>query len=60
MARWVAGCPEPDQLYPPGPVPGYRIVLGAGGQDYVANTGGGQVVLCDPIFLSPIRRATCP
>ena len=54
------GCPAPGKVYAQGRVPGYKISLEAGGQEYVYHTDlTGQVVLCpdvdpdNPASLSP-------
>jgi hypothetical protein len=41
------GCPRPGKVYPRGRVPGFKIVLGAQGQQYDYHTDqAGQIVLC--------------
>jgi hypothetical protein len=47
------GCPSPpghtpDRAYP-GPTPGYRIVLAAGGRQYEYRSGRAGLVFCGPV-----------
>jgi hypothetical protein len=42
------GCPQPGFVYTQALVPGYRVVLQVGGQDYDYRVGqGGYFVLCE-------------
>jgi hypothetical protein len=42
------GCAKPDVAYTPAPVPGYRVVLEAGGKEYDYRVPeGGRFVLCE-------------
>lgn len=51
------GCPQPDVVYTQAPVPGYRVVLDAGGREHDYRVPeGGRFVLCErlgPAGLSP-------
>jgi hypothetical protein len=40
------GCPEPGRAYAQVITPGYRIVLGHGGERYVYHAGMGNVIPC--------------
>jgi hypothetical protein len=43
------GCPQPGKAYADVIVPGYRVHLRAGGQEYVYHTdAGSQAILCEP------------
>ena len=42
------GCPQPDKMYAQVVVPGYRIILEAGGQTYDYHSAGAGVGLCQP------------
>jgi hypothetical protein len=43
------GCPDPEMMYLQVLTPGYRIVLSAGGNEYVYHTNrSDQIVLCGP------------
>ena len=48
------GCPKPDVVYTQAPVPGYRVVIQAGGSllNYHANEKG-RVFLCPSIPVTP-------
>ena len=53
------GCPQPDVVYTQAPVPGYRVVLTAGGKTYDYRVPeGGRFVLCDGS--DPLRGAVTP
>ena len=44
------GCPSPGKVYAQGRVPGFKIRLEAGGQEYIYHTDlTGQVILCPEI-----------
>jgi hypothetical protein len=42
------GCPEPGRMYAQVLVPGYRIILEAGGKTYVYHSAGAGASLCQP------------
>jgi hypothetical protein len=40
------GCPQPDQIYPPVTIEGYRIVLAAGDEEHIFHSDSTQVLPC--------------
>lgn len=42
------GCPLPDQSYEPVESRGYRIVVSAGGEEYLFHTDFDRLIACDP------------
>lgn len=47
-AETSLGCPLPEQTYSARHIDGYRIVVRAGGSDYIFHSDFDRVVLCDP------------
>lgn len=41
-------CPSPDTAYEPGEIPGYRLVLAAGEQEYIFHADFERLILCPP------------